>query len=77
MMLNNLTFFIIWLLFMQATGPINGWTGMDVFGMLGVALIAFGVTHSFFYGLVDLPQFVVRGTFDSTLLSPVNAFIKT
>jgi ABC-2 type transport system permease protein len=76
MMLNNITFFVIWLLFMKATGPINGWTGLDVFGMLGVSLVSFGVMHSFFYGIVDLPQFVVRGTFDSVLLSPVNAFLK-
>ena len=76
MMLNNLTFFIIWMLFMKTTGPINGWTSADVFGMLGVALISFGVTHAFFYGIVDLPEFVLKGSFDSVLLSPVNVFLK-
>ena len=76
MMLNNLTFFVIWILFMKATGPINGWTGIDVFGMLGVSLITFGVANAFFYGIVDLPTFVVKGTFDNTLLSPVSAFLK-
>src|SRR3989338_10419687 len=76
MMVNNLTFFIIWLLFMQATGPINGWTSLDVFGMLVVAMVAFGFSNSFFRGIVDLPQFVVRGIFDSTLLSPANTFLK-
>ena len=76
MMLNNVTFFVIWFLFMQATGPINGWTSADVFGMLGVAMIAFGVTFSFFHGIVELPQLVLRGSFDSVLLSPVNAFLK-
>lgn len=76
MMINNSVFFVIWLLFLHATGPINGWTGVDVFGMLGVAMVAFGVTQGFFYGMNDLPQFVVRGTFDSVLLTPTNAFIK-
>ncbi len=76
MMLNNLTFFVIWFLFMKATGPINGWTSLDVFGMLGVAMVAFGVTHSFFYGIVDLPQSVVKGTFDTVLLAPTNSFFK-
>ena len=76
MILNNLTFFIIWMLFMQTTGPINGWTSLDVFGMLGVSLVIFGVVNSFFRGIVDLPEFVERGTFDGILLSPINAFLK-
>lgn len=76
MIINNLTFFVIWFLFMKATGPINGWTTLDVFGMLGVAMIAFGFTHGFFYGIVDLPRFVLSGTFDNVLLSPTNAFFK-
>jgi len=76
MILNNCAFFVIWFLFMKATGPINGWSGLDVFGMLGVALVCFGVTHSFFYGIVDLPKHVIRGTFDSILLSPVSRFVK-
>ncbi len=76
MMLNNIAFFVIWLLFMQATGPIKGWTSIDVVGMLGVSMIAFGFTHSFFYGVVDLPQHVVKGSFDGVLLAPVNKFLK-
>lgn len=76
MMMNNLTFFVIWLLFMQATGPIKGWTSIDVIGMLGVSLISFGFTHSFFYGVVELPQHVTKGSFDSILLAPVNKFLK-
>ena len=76
MMLNNLTFFIIWMLFMKATGPINGWTSIDVFGMLGVAMTCFGVASSFFYGIVELPTMVQRGSFDTVLLSPANIFFK-
>lgn len=77
MMLNNVTFFVIWYLFMKTTGPINGWTNTDVFAMLGVSMLIFGIVNSFFRGIVDIPQFVVRGSFDSVLLSPVNTFIKT
>lgn len=76
MILNNLTFFVIWFLFMNATGPINGWTNVDVFGMLGVSLVCFGVCNSFFYGLRELPEFVMKGSFDSVLLAPVNSFLK-
>jgi len=76
MVLNNITFFIIWLLFMKATGPINGWTSIDVFGMLGVAMTCYGVTYGFFHGITELPQFVLRGSFDSVLLAPVNSFLK-
>ena len=77
MMINNTVFFAIWLLFMKATGPINGWTSLDVFGMLGISMFIFGITHGFFYGFIDLPQFVVKGNFDSVLLSPISSFFKT
>lgn len=76
MVLNNMTFFVIWLLFMRATGPINGWTSIDVFGMIGVSTFCFGVCHSFFYGVKELPESVVKGSFDSVLLAPVNSFLK-
>lgn len=76
MMLNNCTFFIIWFLFMKATGPINGWTSIDVFGMLGVSIFCFGVSNSFFRGTADLPELVVKGSFDNVLLAPVNSFLK-
>ncbi len=76
MILNNLTFFVIWILFIRATGPINGWTSIDVFGMLGISMLCFGVCNSFFYGVRELPDFVAKGTFDSVLLAPVNSFLK-
>ena len=76
MMLNNISFFVMWLLFMNATGPINGWTSIDVFGMLGVSLFCFGVCHAFFYGIKDLPELVLKGSFDNVLLAPVNSFLK-
>jgi ABC-2 type transport system permease protein len=76
MVVNDLSFFVIWLLFMKATGPINGWTSLDVFGMLGVSMFCFGVVHGFLNGIADLPQLVLRGQFDSVLLSPTNSFLK-
>lgn len=76
MMLNNVSFFAIWLLFMRATGPINGWTSMDVFGMIGVSMFCFGVTYGLFFGVVNLPELVLKGSFDGVMLSPVNSFLK-
>ncbi len=76
MIVNNCTFFIIWLLFMHATGPINGWTSIDVFGMLGIGILTYGITHAFFYGLADLPNLIMKGSFDGILLSPISAVIK-
>jgi ABC-2 type transport system permease protein len=76
MIINNLAFFVIWYFFMNATGPINGWTSLDVFAMLGVSMFCFGFCQSFFYGIRDLPDFVMKGSFDSVLLAPVNSFLK-
>lgn len=70
MILNNTTFFIVWYLFSTTTGPINGWTSFDIFGMLGVSILIFGIIHSLFCGIVELPNDVVRGKFDVILLSP-------
>lgn len=76
MAINNSAFFVIWLLFMQSTGPINGWTSLDVFGMLGVSMFVYGVVNSFFRGVGDLPKLVENGSFDGVLLSPVSLFAK-
>lgn len=76
MVLNNSAFFVIWHLFMRATGPINGWTSIDVFGMLGIAMFCFGITHGFFHGVVELPHIVTRGQFDTVLLSPRNILVR-
>ena len=70
MVLNNTSFYIIWYLFISATGDINGWGSMDIFGMLGISTFCFGITNSFFYGVVKMPTLVSRGDFDAVLLSP-------
>ncbi len=76
MILNNTAFFVIWYLFSTATGPINGWTSFDIFGMLAVSMFIFGITNGLFYGVVDLPETVVRGKFDTVLLSPRSILIR-
>lgn len=76
MAINNSAFFVIWLLFMRTTGPINGWTSLDVFGMLGVSMCVYGFVNSFFRGVGDLPKLVESGSFDGVLLSPVSLFVK-
>ncbi len=70
MILNNSTFYILWYFLMKTTGNINGWSSTDVFGMLGVSTFCFGFTHSFFYGVVELPGTITKGQFDVVLLSP-------
>lgn len=76
MVINNTAFFIMWYLFMRATGDINGWSSTDVMGMLGISMLTFGVVHSFFFGIVKMSDFVNEGKFDSVLLSPVSAFVR-
>lgn len=76
MVINNTAFFIMWYLFMKATGDINGWSSTDVMGMLGISMLTFGVVHSFFFGIVKMSDFVNEGKFDSVLLSPVSTFVR-
>lgn len=76
MILNNSSFFFIWYFLLDTTGPINRWDSLDVFAMMGIAMFTFGITHSFFYGTCELPSYILRGTFDSVLLSPRNLIIR-
>ncbi len=76
MMLNNTTFVLIWVLFFQAFGSINGWDSLGVLALQGIVALIFGVTYSFFSGVSDLPQAINNGVFDSVLLTPRNIYVR-
>ncbi len=70
MMLNNISFVVVWIFFFKAFGKVNGWTGIDVIGLQGILSLVFGITEAFTGGIFRLPETVNNGNFDSTLLSP-------
>ncbi len=76
MMINNVTFVVIWLLFFGAFGSINGWTGKEVLALQGFLAIAYGFAFSFFAGATELPNIINNGSFDSALLTPRNLYLR-
>lgn len=72
MMINNVSFVIIWVFLIQTVGDIGGWTSADIFGLQGFVSFVYGLIFSFGAGIREMPQLVNSGVFDQFLLSPKN-----
>jgi ABC-2 type transport system permease protein len=76
MAINNVTFIILWVFFVQSVGVIGGWTAVDIIGMQGFSALAFGVVFTAAMGIVKLPETVASGAFDRFMLSPKNLLLR-
>lgn len=76
MMLNNITFVIVWWLFLGVFGSINGWGGMEVVALQGYFAMVFGFAFTFFCGAYELSSVIDNGVFDSVLLTPRNLYAR-
>lgn len=76
MALNNLSFIIIWVFFVQAVGNIHGWTAMDIVAMQGIVSIVFGAVFSLGAGIGNMATVVTSGAFDRFMLSPKNLLLR-
>lgn len=72
MMVNDLAFVVVWMLFFQAVGTVNGWGGWESIGLLGFGTVSFGLAFGFAGGTTRLPSYVEDSSLDSFLLSPRN-----
>ncbi len=77
MVLNDCSFVIVWLIFFNAVGTVNGWGAPETIALLGFNVLGFGLTFGFAGGSMWLPRYVEQGTFDSFLLSPRNLYVRT
>ena len=64
MMLNNISFLVLWYYFGKTVGELNGWKPMDIFGLYGFSCTSFGIVASFFSGLFEIPSYISTGNFD-------------
>lgn len=76
MAINNVSFLVMWIFFIQSVGVINGWHAVDILGLNGFLAISYGIVFSVFVGIRQLPQYVADGTFDRFLLSPKNVLLR-
>lgn len=77
MALNNVTFIILWIFFIQQVGVIGGWTAADVVALQAFIALAYGIVFSVAFGLRKLPEYVANGVFDRFMLSPKNVLLRT
>jgi ABC-2 type transport system permease protein len=70
MMLTNSSFVIIWSLFANAAGELNGWTFVDVILLQGITSLCYGVFFTLCAGVGDLPKILLSGSFDKFLVTP-------
>ncbi len=76
MMINNISFIIVWVFFVQSVGVIGGWTASDIVALQGYTALCFGVVFSVGAGIRKLPQYVATGAFDRFMLSPKNLLMR-
>lgn len=76
MAVNDCSFLVIWLMFFNVVGSVNGWGGIDAMAMLGFGALSFGLAFGFAGGSLWIPDYVEKGTFDGFLLSPRNLYVR-
>ncbi|MCU0667309.1 MAG: ABC-2 family transporter protein [Patescibacteria group bacterium] len=76
MAINNTAFIIIWVFFVKSVGVINGWTAVDIIGLLGFGALSYGIVFSLGAGIRKLPDYIAGGGFDRFMLSPKNLLIR-
>ncbi len=70
MLLNNLIFFTVWLIFFNRFDEIRGWRLPDMGALYGVAAAGFGLSVIFAGGVRDLARMIVDGDLDPYLTQP-------
>lgn len=70
MILNNVAFIIVWVLFIDVFGKLNGWGAAEVIALQGYNALIFGVAFTLCGGFVPVRALILNGGFDSILLTP-------
>ena len=77
MLLNNLAFFSMWLIFFERFDNVRGWMLGDVAVVFGVCACGFGLGHILFGGAPDISRMVVGGELDIMLIQPKSVLLQT
>jgi ABC-2 type transport system permease protein len=76
MAINNTAFIIIWIFFVKSVGVINGWTAIDIIGLMGFGALSYGIVFSTGAGIRKLADYVASGSFDRFMISPKNLLVR-
>lgn len=75
MAINNLGFILVWYIFFQIFGEINGWKFKEMIGLEGMTAAAYGIVLIFGRGMRNLSEKITGGKLDNFLLQPKRVFI--
>jgi ABC-2 type transport system permease protein len=76
MIINNTSFILLWMFFVQSVGVIGGWTTADIIGLNGYTALCYGIILSVGGGIQKLPTYTTTGAFDRFMLSPKNLLLR-
>jgi ABC-2 type transport system permease protein len=77
MFLSNLTSIVFFWVIFQNIVEMNGWTFWQLIFLTGLSTLTVGIWHAFMVGVSPwrIERYIRNGTFDRTLIQPVNTFI--
>jgi len=76
MILNDSAFILIWAIFFQVMGKINGWGSVEMLGAQSIHMFTFGIVMGFFYGAHNICDYVANGQLDNFLLTPRSLYMR-
>lgn len=75
MLLQNLLFFLLWVLLFEVVSDLKGWELKEIARMYGMIALSFGVANFFFAGIRFLPQSLEDGSFETLLTKPRHSLL--
>ena len=75
MIVNNLIFFLIWILFFREFKSVGGWTLDDMFMLMAVGTGAYGLCNICFGGVRTLSKTILQGDLDTFMTQPKNILL--
>ena len=76
MLLNNIVFFAMWLIFFHRFSSVGGWRLSDVGATYGVVALGFGLARIVGGGSPNLARMIVAGELDPVLVQPKHAMLQ-
>jgi ABC-2 type transport system permease protein len=77
MLLNNVTFFTMWLIFFHRFNQVGGWRLDDVAVIFGVVAAGYGLASVFAGGAGTLARAIVDGELDPLLVQPKSVLVQS
>jgi ABC-2 type transport system permease protein len=76
MILNDSAFILIWAIFFQVMGKVNGWGSVEMLGAQSIHMFTYGIVMGFFYGAHNISDYVTNGQLDNFLLTPRSFYMR-